>query len=270
MRYGVIETVVAKLTGPLPQAPAARLTYADQGFGFPDGTGFDVQGALIDAQWIVLGLGLGRFVFAGPRERRFPSTARGWTGAAIATTVLAVLAVAGGVLYEWPQLTVIPPEQIVAGATASIFNPARSALGSDSHEAMVERGRYLFTVGSCALCHTNDGSGGLKVSWKPFGTLWSRNLTSDRDTGLGAWTDAQISRAIRSGVSRSGHVLHWQGMTWDHASNWDEEDIRSLIAYLRVLPPVQKQIPADRPPAPDDCAIYTFWTIASRRPGCGP
>ena len=164
----------------------------------------------------------------------------------------------------------IPPEQIVAGATASIFNPARSALGSDSHEAMVERGRYLFTVGSCALCHTNDGSGGLKVSWKPFGTLWSRNLTSDRDTGLGAWTDAQISRAIRSGVSRSGHVLHWQGMTWDHASNWDEEDIRSLIAYLRVLPPVQKQIPADRPPAPDDCAIYTFWTIASRRPGCGP
>ena len=270
LRYGVIETIVVKLTGPLPQAPAARLTYADQGFGFPDGTGFDVQGALIDAQWIVLGLGLGGFVFAGPRERRFPSTARGWAGAAIATTVLAVLAVAGGVLYEWPQLTVIPPEQIVAGATASIFNPARSALGSDSHEAMVERGRYLFTVGSCALCHTNDGSGGLKVSWKPFGTLWSRNLTSDRDTGLGAWTDAQISRAIRSGVSRSGHVLHWQGMTWDHASNWDEEDIRSLIAYLRVLPPVQKQIPADRPPAPDDCAIYTFWTIASRRPGCGP
>ena len=184
--------------------------------------------------------------------------------------MLAVLAVAGGVLYEWPQLTVIPSEQIVAGATASIFNPARSALGSDSREAMVERGRYLFTVGSCALCHTNDGSGGLKVSWKPFGTLWSRNLTSDRDTGLGAWTDAQISRAIRSGVSRSGHVLHWQGMTWDHASNWDEEDIRSLIAYLRVLPPVQQQIPADRPPAPDDCAIYTFWTVASRRPGCGP
>ena len=85
----------------------------------------------------------GGFVFAGPRERRFPSTARGWAGAAIATTVLAVLAVAGGVLYEWPQLTVIPPEQIVAGATASIFNPARSALGSDSHEALVERGHAM-------------------------------------------------------------------------------------------------------------------------------
>jgi mono/diheme cytochrome c family protein len=270
LRYGVIETVAAKLTGPLPQAPAAQLTYADQGFGFPDGTGFDVQRVLIDAQWIVLGLGLAGFVFAGPRERRFPSTARSWTGVTIGTTVLGVLGAAVWALDDWPQLTFIPPQEIVAGATAGIFNPARSTLGGDSHAAMVDRGRYLFTVGSCALCHTNDGSGGLKVSWKPFGTLWSRNLTSDRDTGVGAWTDAQIARAIRSGVSRNGHALHWQGMTWDHASNWDEEDIRSLVAYLRVLPPVKRDIPTDRPPGPDDCAIYTFWTTASRGPGCGP
>jgi len=59
-------------------------------------------------------------------------------------------------------------------------------------------------------------------------------------------------------------------MTWDHISNWDEEDIRALIAYLRVLPPVRKKVPDDRPPAPDDCEVYTFWTTVSAGPGCGP
>jgi len=61
-------------------------------------------------------------------------------------------------------------------------------------------------------------------SWRPFGTLWSRNITSDARTGIGAWTDQQIVRAIRSGITPDGRTLHWQAMIWDPASNWDEED----------------------------------------------
>lgn len=57
-------------------------------------------------------------------------------------------------------------------------------------------------------------------------------------------------------------------MIWDHASNWDEEDIRALVAYLRTLPAVVRQIPAARSPAPDDCAAYTFWIANSTVPGC--
>jgi hypothetical protein len=101
-----------------------------------------------------------------------------------------------------------------------------------------------------------------------MGTLWVRNITPDPATGIGAWSDDEIARAIRSGVSRDGYQLHWQGMVWDHASNWDEEDIRAIIAYLRVMRPVSRQIPADRPPAPDDCDIYTFWTTFSDEYGC--
>jgi mono/diheme cytochrome c family protein len=86
-------------------------------------------------------------------------------------------------------------------------------------KALVERGRYLFTVASCAFCHNPNGAGGQKISWRPLGTLWSRNLTSDVRTGIGAWTDEQIARAIRSGITPDGRTLHWQGMTWDHASN---------------------------------------------------
>jgi len=276
LHYGFIETVAAKLTRPLPQAPTTVLTYADQGFGFagegaaPRPSPAGVQRALVIAQWLVMVLGLLAFAYAAPPGRRLPSSVRGWASWLASAAVLALLGALGAVVYELPQLSVIPPEQIAAGATAGIFRPERGAPGSQAQAALVERGRYLFAVASCALCHGNDGSGGLKISWKPMGTLWTRNLTADRDAGLGAWSDPQIARAIRSGVSRDGYALHWQAMPWDHASNWDEEDVRALVAYLRLLPPIPKKIPADRAPASDDCAVYTFWTTPSRGPGCGP
>jgi hypothetical protein len=69
-------------------------------------------------------------------------------------------------------------------------------------------------------------------------------------------------------MTPEGRILHWQGMIWDHASNWDEEDVRALVAYLRALPPVRRAIRPARPPAADDCAIYTFWVARSTSDGC--
>jgi mono/diheme cytochrome c family protein len=161
---------------------------------------------------------------------------------------------------------VIPPEQIAASAAGRIPRPDPARLSDPSQAELVERGRYLFAVASCALCHGADGAGGAKLSWRPLGTVWARNLTSDRETGLGTWTDEEIARAIRSGLAKGGRPLHWQAMTWDHASNWDEEDVRALTAFLRLLPPVRRAIPSTRPPAADDCEVYTFWVDAARRP----
>jgi len=163
-----------------------------------------------------------------------------------------------------PTLSFIPPDKIVSGATAGTPEPHPAGFKTPEQKALVERGRYVSTVASCAFCHNPNGAGGQKISWHPFGTLWSRNITSDVRTGIGAWTDEQVARAIRSGITADGRTLHWQGMIWDHASNWDEEDIRALVAYLRMLPPVARQIP----PAPDDCAVYTFWVANSTVPGC--
>jgi len=132
---------------------------------------------------------------------------------------------------------------------------------------MVQRGQYLFTVASCAYCHQNDGSGGFKVSGRN-GSIVTPNISTDKEAGIGAWSDDEIARAIRSGVSRSGRPLYWQGMPWDHFSNWDEEDIRSLVAYLREMPPVAEKVPPYRPPAADDCEEYTFWTHKTNEPGC--
>ncbi|MGQ0551006.1 MAG: c-type cytochrome, partial [Armatimonadota bacterium] len=260
-----------KLTRALPAINPGVLTFADGMFGqTAPGLPRDLpQTILLIVQWAVLVAGFVAFLRAGPVTRPGPRrwSARVRRGIGIVAVFGLVLMV--WMLYELPFLTIIPAEQIVAGATeGGPPKPNPSAFPSDEQATLAERGRYLYAVSSCALCHGANGAGGLKISWKPMGTLWVRNITPDTVTGIGAWTDPQIARAIRSGVSASGRMMHWQGMIWDHASNWDEEDVRALIVYLRSLPPVRRQIPLPRPPAADDCDVYTFWTVPSQTPGC--
>jgi nicotinate dehydrogenase subunit B len=227
-----------------------------------------VQRVLIGGQWVVLLAGAAAFVLAGPPARRFPRRARDWLLTALAMIGLVAGGLIGLAVYRTPALRLIPPEQIATAVTASIPKPDPATFSRPEQVALAARGRYLFTVASCAFCHGNDGSGGSKISWAAFGTLWTRNISSDPATGIGAWSDAEVARALRSGVTPDGRMLHWQGIIWDHASNWDEEDVRALIAYLRTLPPVARAILPTRPPAADDCLVYTFWVTESVTPGC--
>jgi cytochrome c553 len=261
LEYGFVETLVGKLSTPLPPATPRVLTYTDGDFADPAAPRWPrdwPQRALKTAQWIVLALGLVAFTFGGPPPRRR------WAALALALGAV-LLALVAWLVVGLPQ--VIPPELLARGVLASV--PRLDTAGMPPHQAaLVERGAYLFKTASCLFCHGNDGSGGNKIDWKPFGTLYARNVSSDHETGIGAWSDAEVARAIRSGVSRDGRQLHWQGMTWDLLSNLDEEDVRAVIAYLRTLPPVRKSVPPPRPPAPDDCDIYTFYLRAFSEPGC--
>jgi mono/diheme cytochrome c family protein len=267
LRYGVVETVVSKLSRGLPAANPTALTYANGNFARNARQSQRPAKVLAAAQWTVLAIGITLFVAATIYQRRWPKTALRWVVSVLALAGLLLGAMLVWVVYELPALSFIPPEQIVQGATAGLVSPETGNLPVEERQ-MIQRGEYLFKVASCAFCHNPDGSGGLKVSWRPLGTLWVRNITSDRETGIGAWTDAGIARAIRSGIGQDGRVLHWQGMIWDHASNWDEEDIRALIAYLRRLPAVRRAIPPTRPPSDDDCEVYTFWVTPSSVAGC--
>jgi mono/diheme cytochrome c family protein len=106
----------------------------------------------------------------------------------------------------------------------------------------VARGKYVLgATGGCG-CHTEKDraahSGGRKYDG-PFGTVYSTNITADRQTGIGGWTDEQIIVAIRSGRRPNGERLipvHpypvFNGMA--------EEDLRALVAYLRTIPPVSR------------------------------
>jgi mono/diheme cytochrome c family protein len=112
----------------------------------------------------------------------------------------------------------------------------------------VKYGEYLATIAHCMECHTPRDDKGMLVrtqwgaggqSFKgPWGVSVSRNLTPDK-TGLADWTDAQIAKAVREGVDRSG--AHYKPpMGFDFYKNISNEDMGALIAYLRSLKPQVK------------------------------
>jgi hypothetical protein len=101
--------------------------------------------------------------------------------------------------------------------------------------------------------------GGLRVSWNVFGTTYSRNLTPDRETGLGLWSRAQIRRAITSGIAPDGRQMHWQAMPWDHFSNLTPEDLEALVIYLEHLPPAWSRVPPPEARRADDPPADTFF-----------
>jgi mono/diheme cytochrome c family protein len=107
---------------------------------------------------------------------------------------------------------------------------------------LIARGKYVFAATGGCGCHTEKdkpvNSGGRKYDG-PFGSVYSTNITPDRQTGIGDWTDEQIITAIRLGRRPNGERLipvHpypvFNGMA--------EEDLRALVAYLRSLPPVNR------------------------------
>jgi mono/diheme cytochrome c family protein len=115
----------------------------------------------------------------------------------------------------------------------------------------LSRGSYLVNqVMSCGGCHTSRATGNILLEperadafvgggnffpAKGLGTLWIPNLTPDVETGLGAWKDDEILRALRDGVSRDGHFL-LPMMPFDEFQHLSDEDARSVVAYLRSIP----------------------------------
>jgi len=114
----------------------------------------------------------------------------------------------------------------------------------------VAYGRYIATIAHCMECHTplagpkrdlenQLGAGGFKIDYD--GTIVNTlNITSDKETGIGGWTDAQIKRAITKGIDKDGKQLI-PLMPYPYLKNMSAEDLDALVAYLRTVPPIKKQ-----------------------------
>jgi mono/diheme cytochrome c family protein len=258
LHYGFVETVARKLTYGWPALMPQRLAYYAGNFGYeqPVRLPRDLPPrVLIGMQYLTIAVGLILWVMT-PRQ---PAALGGpHRGVAMIFGMLALgLGAAMLIIYRYPAVDRLPAGVVVSAFTSSIPQAKTDGLPAQQ-AALVERGRYLYTIGSCAYCHGGDGSGGGKMNWRAFGTTWTRNLTS-QPTGLGGWSDAAVLRAMISGISRDGRPLHWQAMIWDHVSNYSVEDQHALLAYLRSLPPVERTLPAPVAPGPNDCSGDTFW-----------
>lgn len=112
----------------------------------------------------------------------------------------------------------------------------------------IARGKYVFGAAAGCGCHTAPkqplNAGGRKYDG-PFGTVYASNITPDPTTGIGKWTDEQLITATRLGRRPNGERLipvHpytvFNGMT--------EQDLQDVVAYLRSVPPVNRQTPAKK------------------------
>lgn len=124
-------------------------------------------------------------------------------------------------------------------------------------QAAIERGRYLAeSLLGCVACHsdideTRPGDfikEETRLSGRVFppdpsfpGTLVAPNITPDKDTGLGGWTDGEIVRAIREGISRDGSPL-FPMMNYPAYSMLSDEDSLALVAYLRAAAPIRREL----------------------------
>jgi mono/diheme cytochrome c family protein len=122
-------------------------------------------------------------------------------------------------------------------------------------ETQVERGRYIVEViGACGNCHTPQGPGGPDMSLHLAGgnPLDERgmyavppNITPDPETGIGAWTDAEIIRAVREGVRPDGRVLG-PPMPFGAYRGISDADAAAMVAYLRTVEPVRNSTEPSR------------------------
>lgn len=116
---------------------------------------------------------------------------------------------------------------------------------TDIAAELVARGKSLVDAGDCASCHTKDAAkpfaGGKRID-TPFGGIYSPNLTPDRETGLGGWSDDDFYRALRFGVAPDGS-RYYPAFPYPNFSKLTRQDIGAIRAFLATLTPVKNTAP---------------------------
>lgn len=171
----------------------------------------------------------------------------------------------------------------VMAAFAQLTPAEENAAGGPS----VERGKYLVTIMGCNDCHTpwkmgangpepdmsrmlighpqdlvmpaapNLGQGpwqwaaaGTNTAFAgPWGVSFTANLTPDPETGLGKWTEETFIQAIRTGKHEGQGRPILPPMPWPQYRNATDDDLRSVFAYLRTIPPIKNRVPLPIEPA---------------------
>jgi len=162
-------------------------------------------------------------------------------------------------------------------------SPAQAKGGDAKKKAMIERGRWMVNLGGCNDCHTPkifgpqgpvldttrllsgapasaklpdipqgviapDKWGALTsndlTTWAgPWGVSFTRNLTPDVATGLGSWTEEIFIKAIRTGKDMGEGRDILPPMPWQFYAKLSDEELKTIFAYLKSLPPIENAVP---------------------------
>src|ERR1700756_2672372 len=151
-------------------------------------------------------------------------------------------------------------------AIAPIGAPAAASFDAQTKLA----GARVVALGDCIVCHTARGgkpfAGGLPLA-TPFGTIYATNITPDVETGIGSWSLAAFTRAVRYGVARDGHLLY-PAFPYIHFTRMSDHDISAAYAYLMTREPVSATAPANDLIFPLNFRpLLAFWNILFLHPG---
>ena len=163
----------------------------------------------------------------------------------ITTIVLAAVVVVAIGVFAWRTLNP-GPLAFARGPTVALAdyheaNPTGVPSGLAQAD-IVKRGEYLAKAADCMPCHTAPGgesyTGGLAFPL-PFGTLYSTNITADKDTGIGNYSDQDFLNAVQRGIRKDGARLY-PAMPYTSYSLMTDADVLAIKAYILSLPAAQK------------------------------
>lgn len=145
-----------------------------------------------------------------------------------------------------------------------------AARADDQAFETIEQGRYLTAAGDCAACHTVPGgppfAGGRAIE-TPFGDILAPNITPDRETGIGAWTDDEFVRAMHEGIGREGEHLY-PAFPYTAYTKISRRDVLAIRAYLDTLEPAHNPVEANQLPFPFSMRMsMRGWNLLYFEPG---
>ncbi len=168
--------------------------------------------------------------------------------------VIGAIVVIGLVLVAW--LVVRPgPMAFASGKTVKLADYSGHPTGvpADFTDTdPVARGRYLVQASDCEACHTTENGkpfAGGRAFITDFGTIYSANITPDKETGIGDWSDADFLKALHEGVARGG-VRLYPAFPFESYTYLTDDDVLAIRKYLATVTPVKYSPPEDALKAP--------------------
>jgi len=168
--------------------------------------------------------------------------------------IIGVIVVVGLLVFAW--LVVRPgPMAFASGKTVKLADYSGHPTGVPADFTStdpVARGRYLAQASDCEACHTTEGGkpfAGGRAFVTDFGTIYSANITPDKETGIGDWSDADFLKAVHEGIAKGGERLY-PAFPFESYTYLTDEDVLSIRKYLAPVAPVKFTPPEDALKAP--------------------
>ena len=170
-------------------------------------------------------------------------------------------------------MTARPRSALIAMVVAAALGGAAATLpahSADSSFANLARGKRMVDAGDCVACHTADGgkpfAGGRPIE-TPFGVIYSPNITPDRDTGIGAWSDEDFYRAMHEGIAADGSRLY-PAFPYPYFTKMTRDDVMAVRAYLATVPAVRSERPRNALTWPLNNRVFMRgWNMMFFKPG---